>query len=230
MKFFIFAALFAVAAAGTYKASDYSQSKYEAPAKPDYVNEKQPYSFSWDVKDEDTYNDFVHTEESDGKVISGSYRVELPDGRTQIVTYRADENGNVADVTYEGEAQYPDESEYKAAPAYTAPAYKAPTYSAPAYSAPAYKAPAYKAPAYSAPAYKAPAYSAPAYKAPAYSAPAYTAPAYKAPAYSAPAYKAPAYSAPAYKAPVYSAPEYMAPIFRSAYKAPAVYPAAYPKY
>ncbi|XP_046656882.1 cuticle protein 18.6-like isoform X6 [Daphnia pulicaria] len=211
MKFFIFAALFAVAAAGTYKTSDYVQSKYEAPAKPDY--EKQPYSFSWDVKDEDTYNDFVHTEESDGKVISGSYRVELPDGRTQIVTYRADENGNVADVTYEGEAQYPDESEYKAAPAYSAPA-----------------APAYKAPAYSAPAYKAPAYSAPAYKAPAYSAPAYKAPSYSAPAYSAPAYTAPAYSAPAYKAPVYSAPEYMAPIFRSAYKTPAVYPAAYPKY
>ncbi|XP_046656883.1 adhesive plaque matrix protein-like isoform X7 [Daphnia pulicaria] len=203
MKFFIFAALFAVAAAGTYKTSDYVQSKYEAPAKPDY--EKQPYSFSWDVKDEDTYNDFVHTEESDGKVISGSYRVELPDGRTQIVTYRADENGNVADVTYEGEAQYPDESEYKAAPAYSAPAYKAPSY-----SAPAYPAPAYKAPAYSAPAYKAPSYSAPAY--------------------SAPAYTAPAYSAPAYKAPVYSAPEYMAPIFRSAYKTPAVYPAAYPKY
>ncbi|XP_046656881.1 repetitive proline-rich cell wall protein-like isoform X5 [Daphnia pulicaria] len=213
MKFFIFAALFAVAAAGTYKTSDYVQSKYEAPAKPDY--EKQPYSFSWDVKDEDTYNDFVHTEESDGKVISGSYRVELPDGRTQIVTYRADENGNVADVTYEGEAQYPDESEYKAAPAYSAPAYKAP-----AYSAPAYKAPSYSAPAYPAPAYKAPAYSAPAYKAPSYSAPAY----------SAPAYTAPAYSAPAYKAPVYSAPEYMAPIFRSAYKTPAVYPAAYPKY
>ncbi|XP_046656878.1 adhesive plaque matrix protein-like isoform X2 [Daphnia pulicaria] len=228
MKFFIFAALFAVAAAGTYKTSDYVQSKYEAPAKPDY--EKQPYSFSWDVKDEDTYNDFVHTEESDGKVISGSYRVELPDGRTQIVTYRADENGNVADVTYEGEAQYPDESEYKAAPAYSAPAYKAPAYSAPAYPAPAYKAPAYSAPAYKAPSYSAPAYPAPAYKAPAYSAPAYKAPSYSAPAYSAPAYTAPAYSAPAYKAPVYSAPEYMAPIFRSAYKTPAVYPAAYPKY
>jgi hypothetical protein len=37
-QFFIFAALFAVAAAGTYKTSDYVQSKYEAPAKPDYVS------------------------------------------------------------------------------------------------------------------------------------------------------------------------------------------------
>ena len=117
------------------------------------------------MKDEETYNDFIHTEESDGKVISGSYRVELPDGRTQIVTYRADENGNVADVTYEGEAQYPDEAEYKAA-SYVAPAYSAPAYKAPSYSAPAYKAPAYSAPAYSAPAYKAPVYSAPEYNAP----------------------------------------------------------------
>ena len=95
------------------------------------------------MKDDETYNDFVHTEESDGKVISGSYRVELPDGRTQIVTYRADENGNVADVTYEGEAQYPDETEYKAA-SYVAPVYSAPAYKAPAYSAPAYKAPVYE--------------------------------------------------------------------------------------
>ena len=36
---------------------------------------------------------------------SGEYRVELPDGRVQIVTYHADhEHGFIADVKYEGVA------------------------------------------------------------------------------------------------------------------------------
>merc|ERR1711997_603616 len=41
-------------------------------------------------------------------VVAGEYRVALPDGRTQIVTYKADhEGGFIADVKYEGVAQYP---------------------------------------------------------------------------------------------------------------------------
>ena len=69
-----------------------------------------PYKFAYAVKDEPTQNDYAHEAESDGKVVTGSYRVLLPDGRTQIVTYRADENGYVADVKYEGEAKYPEPS------------------------------------------------------------------------------------------------------------------------
>ncbi len=72
------------------------------------------------MKDEPSYNDYSHSETSDGKVVTGSYSVVLPDGRTQIVTYKADAYGYVADVKYTGEAKYPD---YQPA-AYAAPAFK----------------------------------------------------------------------------------------------------------
>merc|ERR1719290_745721 len=69
--------------------------------------------------------DFAHDESSDGHVTSGSYRVALPDGRTQTVTFTAThEGGYVAEVTYEGEAQYPEAKPYAPAP----PAYGPPTY------------------------------------------------------------------------------------------------------
>merc|ERR1712095_105742 len=53
---------------------------------------------------------------------SGEYRVNLPDGRVQIVTYTAGPEGYVADVKYEGEAVYAEVKPYKPAPP---PAYKA---------------------------------------------------------------------------------------------------------
>ena len=88
----------------------------------------QPYSYSYAVKDEASYNDYAHEETSDGKVVTGSYRVLLPDGRTQIVTYKADSYGYTADVKYEG---YAKPYEYK--PAAYAPSYKAAAYPAPTY-------------------------------------------------------------------------------------------------
>ncbi len=89
-----------------------------------------PFNFAWAVKDEPSYNDYAHQANSDGKTVTGSYRVALPDGRTQIVTYKADDYGYVADVKYEGEAKYPEyKPAYKAAyPAYPEPAYPKPTY------------------------------------------------------------------------------------------------------
>lgn len=68
----------------------------------------QPYQFGYAVKDYHTGNDFKQQEHSDGNTVKGQYRVLLPDGRTQIVTYTADwQTGFHADVKYEGEAVYP---------------------------------------------------------------------------------------------------------------------------
>ncbi|XP_046656937.1 cuticle protein 18.6-like isoform X2 [Daphnia pulicaria] len=170
MKVTILALFFTVASAQYYSKPAYSAPSYSP----------MPYNFAWGVKDDASYNNYAHSESSDGNVVTGSYRVALPDGRTQIVYYRADSNGYVADVKYEGEARYPENKPSYSS--YSAPAYKAP--SAPVYRAPA--APAYVAPR--APTYgsvQAPSYgsvSAPAYKAP--PAPAYVAP--RVPAYSAP--------------------------------------------
>ncbi|XP_046638561.1 pro-resilin-like [Daphnia pulicaria] len=104
--------------AGNAAKSSYEQQQY-AP---------MPHSFAWEVKDEPSKNDFSHQQESDGKVTTGSYRVALPDGRTQIVTYRADQNGYVAEVKYEGEAQYPAPSSYSNKPSASYPTEQAKPY------------------------------------------------------------------------------------------------------
>ena len=57
------------------------------------------------------------------QVVSGSYTVQLPDGRVQTVTYTADDyTGYVADVKYEGQAVFPEVKPYKppSAPQYPA--------------------------------------------------------------------------------------------------------------
>jgi len=159
-------------------------------------------------------------------VTTGSYRVPLPDGRVQVVNYRADENGYVADVKYEGEAKYP---EYKPASSYSAPAYKAetvPVYEVVTTAKPTYKIPTTPAPTTTTPDSKAPAYVEASYIAPATTAASidddrsYPDPEFKAlyriatttpaptttpPAYVAHAdveYKVTDYSAPAYQTPV----------------------------
>ncbi|XP_063835350.1 pro-resilin-like [Ostrinia nubilalis] len=67
------------------------------------------YEFGYAVKDAESGNDYDRRETSDGNVVRGEYRVQLPDGRTQIVTYHADwKTGFHADVRYEGEARYPE--------------------------------------------------------------------------------------------------------------------------
>ena len=79
-----------------------------------------PYQFDYAVKDESQALDFSREESQDaeGKV-TGEYRVLLPDGRTQVVTYTADHlHGYQAIVRYEGEA--------RVEPSYSKPTYPAP--------------------------------------------------------------------------------------------------------
>nr|CAD7458039.1 unnamed protein product [Timema tahoe] len=90
-----------------------------------------PYDFNYAVKDDYYGTDYSRNEVSDGDVVRGEYRVQLPDGRLQIVRYTADwKTGFHADVSYEGEAQYPQPSQGYNYPAPAAGA-PAPTYGAP---------------------------------------------------------------------------------------------------
>merc|ERR1712012_1044981 len=122
MKFFILAAVAAVAAARP----DHPPPAYKpapAPYHPaPYKEEKlppQPFAYEYGVQDDYSGTSFnkAETQDASGN-LQGSYRVNLPDGRVQIVTYTADHhNGFIADVKYEGEAAYPDVKGYHPAPA-----------------------------------------------------------------------------------------------------------------
>merc|ERR1712243_220462 len=73
-----------------------------------YKPPPKPYSFSYGVEDPHYGPTFQQKEASDGKAVSGSYTVQLPDGRIQKVTYTADhDTGFHANVEYKGKAQYP---------------------------------------------------------------------------------------------------------------------------
>ncbi|XP_037068953.1 cuticle protein 7-like [Pollicipes pollicipes] len=91
-----------------------------APDAPSYhpeyqYKEPKPFAYDYFVSDHYTGTNFVKKEESDGHNTQGYYSVALPDGRIQHVKYVVDKYGGYnAEVTYEGEAQYPE----------PAPAYK----------------------------------------------------------------------------------------------------------
>merc|ERR1711936_1426510 len=92
-----------------------------APAPGPYL--PAAYNFAWDVLDTYSGNDFGHQEERNDKLTTGSYHVALPDGRVQRVTYTVDGYGGyAAEVTYDGEAAYPEAPAYVPAPAPYKPA------------------------------------------------------------------------------------------------------------
>ncbi|XP_037804735.1 pro-resilin-like [Penaeus monodon] len=100
--------------------------KYPAPSpykEPEYPDVPPKYNYNYGVADSYSGANFAASESRDGYKTEGSYTVDLPDGRKQIVKYVDNGDGLVAEVTYEGEAQYPEyKPTYKPAP----PAYGPP--------------------------------------------------------------------------------------------------------
>lgn len=75
---------------------------YDEPTAEASLNNKKHYAFSYTVKDKASGDDFSHTQQQVNGAVKGSYNVMLPDGRMQVVTYIADDQGYRAEVSYEG--------------------------------------------------------------------------------------------------------------------------------
>merc|ERR1712106_704989 len=117
-KVFILAAALAAASAAPAPQGYASPAQYASPD----LAEPALYAFQYGVSDDYSGANFAQEEQRDGYSTSGSCRVALPDGRTQVVNYRTDgDSGNIQDVTYEGVASYAAAPAVHAAPAYHAP-------------------------------------------------------------------------------------------------------------
>merc|ERR1711970_282464 len=108
----LFATLVAVASAAGPPAPYAPQETYPDPP--------PVYNYQYGVNDPEYSGAVFSQQESRANYdTAGEYKVNLPDGRVQIVTYTAGPEGYVADVKYEGEAVYAEAAPYKpAAPAY----------------------------------------------------------------------------------------------------------------
>merc|ERR1712083_698615 len=97
------------------KKKQYQLESYQEP----YVEEEhtvpKPFAYQYGgVDSQGLESSKVENQGEDG-VVRGEYRVQLPDGRTQIVSYTADEeHGYQAEVRYEGEArpEVPEPNDY----------------------------------------------------------------------------------------------------------------------
>merc|ERR1712025_38912 len=79
------------------------------------------YTYQYSVSDPDVSGSVFSAQEARNDLeASGDYKVALPDGRTQLVSYSVSgpQGGYVANVEYQGEAAYPD-TVVKAQPAQT---------------------------------------------------------------------------------------------------------------
>ncbi|XP_068244098.1 uncharacterized protein [Palaemon carinicauda] len=73
--------------------------------------EVNSYEFGYGVLDDDSGNQYFHAEKREEGLTKGSYKIQLADGRVQTVTYVADNKGFHPQITYEGEARYPEDKD-----------------------------------------------------------------------------------------------------------------------
>ncbi|XP_042891660.1 pro-resilin-like [Penaeus japonicus] len=101
MKLFLLAGLVLLQVAGSLslpQGYEYGPPNPDPPITPLGL---MPYDFTWGVEDGESGNAFTHLENSDGNTMQGEYRVLLPDGRTQVVSFHDNGAGFEAEVTYE---------------------------------------------------------------------------------------------------------------------------------
>ncbi|XP_068210670.1 pro-resilin-like isoform X2 [Palaemon carinicauda] len=101
----------ALVAADSFERYSYSppRPRYSSGSSESFESSEAQYNFNWAVNHAPSRNDFGHQEARDGDNTQGSYFVQLPDGRLQKVSFFVDgDDGYIADVTYSGEAQFPD--------------------------------------------------------------------------------------------------------------------------
>ena len=101
LQAFLVSALVAVAA-GAPAGPLVAGPGYAAPD----LAEPAVYTYQYGVNDDYSGANFQQTESRDGYSTSGSYTVNLPDGRIQTVKYTDNGDGIIQDVTYEGVPQY----------------------------------------------------------------------------------------------------------------------------
>merc|ERR1712045_855149 len=109
MKAFIAAALLGVATAlpaGVLVAKPVVAGYGQPAAAYGDLAEPPVYAYNYGVADDYSGANFAQTEQRDGYATSGSYTVNLPDGRVQTVTYSDNGDGIVQDVSYSGEPSY----------------------------------------------------------------------------------------------------------------------------
>ncbi|XP_066948488.1 pro-resilin-like isoform X2 [Macrobrachium rosenbergii] len=105
--------LVALVAADSFESFErYSRPRFSSGSAESFESGEARYNFNWAVNHGPSRNDFGHQEQRNEDETQGSYYVHLPDGRLQKVAYRVDGGeGYIADVTYSGEAQFPDSFE-----------------------------------------------------------------------------------------------------------------------